>query len=100
MFHPVNNLFDSVQVSGMGNAAQLNPDGGTIVLRGLLPINLKTFFDPRKTRKSRKSRKSRNKSISYINSARHPSGESINKDMYLNLSVFIRVVRGQQLFLG
>jgi hypothetical protein len=58
MFHPVNNLFDSVQVSGMGNAAQLNPDGGTIVLRGLLPINLKTFFDPRKTRKSR------NKSIS------------------------------------
>jgi hypothetical protein len=81
----------------MGNAAQLNPDGGTIVLRGLLPINLKTFFDPRKTRKTRKSC---NKSISYINSARHPSGESINKDMYLNLSVFIRVVRGQQLFLG
>jgi len=38
-FHPVSNLFDSVQVSGMGNAVQLGADGGTIVQRGPLPLN-------------------------------------------------------------
>jgi hypothetical protein len=36
-FYPVGNLFESVQVSGLGNAVQLGADGGVIVQRGPLP---------------------------------------------------------------
>lgn len=36
-FHPVGNLFESVQVSGLGNAVLLGADGGAIVQRGPLP---------------------------------------------------------------
>jgi hypothetical protein len=34
VFHPIGNLFESVQVDGLGNAVQLNADGGDIVQRG------------------------------------------------------------------
>jgi hypothetical protein len=40
VFHPVGNLFESVQVGGLGNVVQLGPDGGAIVQRGPLPRNL------------------------------------------------------------
>jgi hypothetical protein len=33
-FDPVGNIFESVQVSGLGNEVQLGADGGTIVQRG------------------------------------------------------------------
>jgi hypothetical protein len=33
-FHPVTNLFDAVQVSGLGNPVQMGADGGTIIHRG------------------------------------------------------------------
>jgi hypothetical protein len=34
VFHPIGNLFESVQVGGLDNAVQLNADGGDIVQRG------------------------------------------------------------------
>ncbi len=37
VFHPVGNLFESVQVDGLGNAVQLGADGGDIVQRGAAP---------------------------------------------------------------
>jgi hypothetical protein len=46
----------------------------------------------------RKARKSRNKSINYIMSVNHPSGDSLEKAINLNLFVFFRVVRGQLIF--
>ena len=39
-FHPVGNLFESVEVEGIGNAVQLGADGGSIVRRGPLPPKL------------------------------------------------------------
>jgi hypothetical protein len=39
-FHPVGNIFESVEVSGLGNPLQLGADGGTIVQRGLPAPNL------------------------------------------------------------
>ncbi len=39
-FHPVGNIFESVQVGGLGHVVQLGADGGAIVQRGLLPPNL------------------------------------------------------------
>lgn len=38
-FFPVGNLFESVQVKGLGNDVQLGADGGAIVQRGQLPPN-------------------------------------------------------------
>jgi hypothetical protein len=38
-FHPVTNLFEAVQVSGLGNPVQLGADGGAIVQRGSRPPN-------------------------------------------------------------
>jgi len=32
-FNPINNIFDSVQVNGLGNLVQLGPDGGSVVQR-------------------------------------------------------------------
>jgi hypothetical protein len=83
-------------------------------------IILEKAFHPRKARKSRNglSRQSReqrllaNKSINYIMSVNHPSGDSLEKAMHLNLFVFFasfhlavkcllesfRVVRGQLIF--
>jgi hypothetical protein len=49
----------------------------------LLPSKPENLFS------STKKRKSQNKSISYLNSARHPSGESIKDSIYLNLFVFL-----------
>jgi hypothetical protein len=39
-FHPVGNLFESVQIAGLGDAVHLGADGGAVVLRGPLPRNL------------------------------------------------------------
>lgn len=38
-FFPVGNLFDSVRISGLGNAVQMGTDGGAVVQRGLLRTN-------------------------------------------------------------
>ena len=38
-FNPVGELFDSVQIGGLGNPVQMGADGGTIVQRGPLPAN-------------------------------------------------------------
>ena len=38
-FNPVGDLFDSVQIGGLGNQIQMGADGGTIVQRGPLPAN-------------------------------------------------------------
>ncbi len=38
-FYPVGNLFESVQVNGLGSVVQLGADGGAIVQRGPLPPN-------------------------------------------------------------
>lgn len=35
-FNPVGNLFDSVRISGLGNAVQMGTDGGAVVQRGLV----------------------------------------------------------------
>jgi hypothetical protein len=40
VFHPIGNLFESVQVDGLGNAVQLGPDGGDIVQRGAVLTQL------------------------------------------------------------
>lgn len=39
-FHPVGNLFESVQIEGLGNAVRLGADGGTIVQRAPLLPNM------------------------------------------------------------
>jgi hypothetical protein len=39
-FHPVGNVFESVQVGGLGNIIQLGADGGAIVQRGPQTPNL------------------------------------------------------------
>jgi len=39
-FHPVGNLFESVQVKGLGELVQLGHDGGAIVQRGTQPPGL------------------------------------------------------------
>lgn len=39
-FRPLVNLFESVQVNGLGNAVKLGADGGAIVQRGPLPPKL------------------------------------------------------------
>jgi hypothetical protein len=36
-FHPIGNLFESVEIQGLGNLVQLGTDGGTVVQRGLFP---------------------------------------------------------------
>lgn len=38
-FYPIGDLFQAVQIKGLGNTVQLGADGGTIVQRGLLPPN-------------------------------------------------------------
>jgi len=38
-FLPLGNLFDSVQIRGLGNAVQMGTDGGVVVQRGLLSAN-------------------------------------------------------------
>jgi hypothetical protein len=38
-FYPVGNLFDSVRISGLGNAVQMGTDGGAVVQRGPLRAN-------------------------------------------------------------
>lgn len=39
-FHPVGNLFKSVEIAGLGNPVNLGADGGAIVQRGPLPPTL------------------------------------------------------------
>lgn len=36
-FYPVGELFDSVQIRGLGNAVQMGTDGGAVVQRGAIP---------------------------------------------------------------
>jgi hypothetical protein len=38
-FYPIGDLFESVQIEGLGNPASLGPDGGTIVQRGVAQPN-------------------------------------------------------------
>jgi hypothetical protein len=40
VFHPLGNIFESVQIAGLGNAVQLGADGGAVALRGPLSHNL------------------------------------------------------------
>ena len=39
-FYPIGNLFESVQIEGLGNAVRLGADGGTIVQRNPLLTNM------------------------------------------------------------
>ena len=38
-FDPIGNIFESVQIGGLGNNVQLDADGGSIVRRGSMPSN-------------------------------------------------------------